>query len=67
MFFPNLQQTSRTGILGLRDDLGEELGEVRQMIAKEAGLDNEGLAGVICGQLASQKLRLSCDSQTGAF
>ena len=58
---------SRTRILGLRDNLGKELGEVGQVLAEEAGLQNEGLPGVVRGQLASQELGLSCDSEGGSF
>jgi hypothetical protein len=54
---------SLTGILGLGHNLGQELGEVGQIIAQEAGLDDESLAGVRGSQLASEKLRLAVDAQ----
>ncbi len=57
----------RTGILGLGDNLGQQLGEVGEVLAEEAGLQDESLAGVVRGQLASEELRLSCDSEGGSF
>ncbi len=50
---------SLTGVLGVRDNLAEQLGEVWEVVAEELGLDDEGLAGVVGEQLTSEELRLS--------
>ena len=59
--------TRRTGISCLRDDLGKELREVREVLTEEVGLQNEGLASVVRGQLTSQKLGFAGDAEGGAL
>lgn len=56
-----------TGILGLRDDLSKQLGEVGDIFTQEAGLENEGLSGVVCVQLTSEELALSGYAQGGSL
>lgn len=56
-----------TGVAGLRDDLGEKLGEVGDILAKEGGFENEGLAGVIRVQLTTEELGLSRDAEGGSL
>lgn len=51
-----------TGVLGLRDDLSQQLSKVGDILAQEAGLKNEGLSGVVCVQLTSEKFALSRNS-----
>lgn len=53
-----------TGILGQGDDLSEELGEVRQILAEKASFDNNSLPGVRGSQLATKKLRLASNAKT---
>jgi hypothetical protein len=43
----------RTSVLGLRDHLRQELSKIRKVRAEEAGLKNQSLSGVVCGQLTS--------------
>lgn len=52
-------RASLTSVLGVGDNLAEKLGEVWQVVAEELGLNDEGLAGVVGKQLASEELRLS--------
>lgn len=42
-----------TGVLGLGNDLSQELGEVRDVLAQKAGLENKRLTGVVRNQLTS--------------
>lgn len=56
-----------TGVLGLRDDLCQQLGKVGNVLAQEACLKDKGLPSVVCGQLASKKLALAGDSKCGSF
>lgn len=58
---------ARTGIFGLRDDLGEELEEVREVAAKEVCLDDKSLACVLCRQLAAEELGFADDAECGTF
>lgn len=58
---------SRTGVLGLRDDLGKELGEVGEVLAEEGGLEDDGLAGVVGLQLAAEELGLAGDAEGGSL
>lgn len=58
---------SRTGVLGLGDDLGKELGEVGEVLAEEGGLEDEGLAGVVGLQLAAEELGLADDTEGGSL
>lgn len=57
------KESRHTGEAGLRDDLGEKLGEVGKVLAKEAGFENEGLAGVVRVQLATEEFSLSRDAE----
>ena len=56
-----------TGVAGLRDDLGEKLGEVGNILAKEGGLENKSLTGVVRVQLATEELGLSRDAEGGTL
>lgn len=56
-----------TGVLGLGSNLAEQLGEVRKIITEELGLNHERLAGVVCVQLATEKLRLSLQAKSGSL
>jgi hypothetical protein len=53
-----------SGILGQGDDLSEELGEVRQILAEKASFDNNSLPGVRGSQLTTKKLRLASNAKT---
>lgn len=55
---------SLTGVLGLRNNLGQQFGEVGQILAEEAGLKNNSLPGVRGGQLATKQLRLASDAKS---
>jgi len=55
-----------TGVLGHRDDLSEQLSEVRQILTEEVSLDNNGLPGVGRSQLTTKKLRLASDAKGGS-
>ena len=55
-----------TGVLGHGDDLGQQLGEVGQVVTEEAGLDDEGFAGVRGGQLSAQQFGFTGDAQSRA-
>lgn len=52
-------RASLTSVLGVGDNFAEELGEIWQVVAEELGLNDEGLAGVVGKQLASEELGLS--------
>lgn len=56
-----------TGVLGLGDNLGKKLSEVREIVLEEAGADDEGLAGVAGGQLATEELRFAVDAEGRSF
>jgi hypothetical protein len=62
----NISNYALTGIFGLGNDFGEQFSEVGQVFPQEFSFEDEGLAGVICEQLTSKKLRLPYNSQTGA-
>lgn len=57
----------RTGVLGLRDGLGEQLCKVRNVFAKEACLKNKSLPGMVGLQLTSQQFTLAGNSQGGSL
>jgi hypothetical protein len=57
----------RTGVFGLRDDLGQELEEVREIGAEEAGLNNQSLTGVLGRQLAAEELGFADDAHSSAL
>lgn len=50
---------SLTSVLGVGDNLAEELSEVWKVVAEELGLNDESLAGVVGKQLAAEQLGLS--------
>jgi len=52
-----------TGVLGHGNDLGQELGKVRQVLAEEAGLENQGLSGVRGRQLTAQEFGFARDAE----
>jgi len=54
------------GVLGHRDDLSEQLSEVRQILTEEVSLDNNSLPGVGGSQLTTKKLRLASDAKGGS-
>ena len=56
-----------TGILGRGQNLGKEFGEVRQVFAQEASLDDESFAGVSSSQLTTKQFGLAGDAQSRAF
>lgn len=45
-----------TGVLGLGDNLAEQLDVVREVVAEEACLENESFTGVVRSQLATEQL-----------
>lgn len=55
---------SLTGILGLRNNLGQQLGEVGQILAEEAGLEDQGLSGVRRVQLATKEFGFAGDTES---
>lgn len=55
-----------TGVLGHGDDLGKELGEVREVGAEEAGGEDEAFAGVSSVQLATEELGLAGKAEGSA-
>jgi hypothetical protein len=61
------QKKTRTGVLGVRDDFGKELREIRQVLAEEVGLQNQGFPGMVRRQLAAQQLRFADDAQSRSF
>lgn len=52
-------QASLTSVLGVGDNLAEELGEVWEIVTEKLGLNHKGLAGVVGKQLAPEELGLS--------
>lgn len=60
-------ETLHTGILGLSDNLAEELGKVRKIVTEEVRLDDKGLTSMVRGQLAAEKFGLADDAKGGAL
>lgn len=56
-----------TGVLGRGQDLGKELGEVRQVLAQEAGLDDKSFTSVGSSQLTTKEFGLAGDAKSRAF
>lgn len=57
----------RTGVLGLGDDLGEELDKVGQVIPQELGREDEVLARVKGQKLSAEKFGFAGDADGGAL
>ncbi|KAB5583682.1 hypothetical protein GE09DRAFT_308169 [Coniochaeta sp. 2T2.1] len=57
----------RTCVFCLGDNLGQELEEVREIVAEEAGLDNQSLTCVRRRQLATEELGFADDAQGRAL
>lgn len=53
----------RTLVLGGGGDLAEELDVVGEVVAEELGLEDQGLTGVVGGELGSQKLGFADNAQ----
>lgn len=64
---PRLPIYRLTGELGLGNNLGQELGEVGQVLAEEVGLEDNSLTGMVGGQLAAEELGLAGDTEGGAL
>lgn len=58
-----LWEARHTREAGLGNDLGEKLGEVRDILAKEVRLENEGLAGMVRGQLTAEEFGFPRDPE----
>ena len=56
-----------TSIFGLRDDFSKQFREIWQILSEEFGFDNEGFSGMVCDQLTSKQLRLSCNAKSRSF
>jgi hypothetical protein len=56
---------SRTRIPRLGNDFGKKLGEIREVLAEEICLQDQGFPGVVRAQLATEKLSLADDAQSG--
>lgn len=56
-------KSRHTGVLGLRDNLSQQLGEVRQVLTQEAGLQHKSLTGVVGLQLTAQQLGFAGNAQ----
>jgi hypothetical protein len=59
-------KSSLTGVLGLSHNFAEKLREVRKVLSEEAGLEDDGLAGVRSSQLTTEQLGLAGDAKSGS-
>jgi hypothetical protein len=57
----------RTGVARLGEHLGQELGEVGEVLAEEVCLKHKGFPGVVGQQLTAEKLGLTGDAESGAL
>ena len=53
--------------LGLSNNLAEELSEVWQVLAQEAGFEDNGLAGVVGSQLAAEEFGFASKAESRAL
>lgn len=60
---PSFCCANLTGVLGRRDNLAQQLGEVRKILAQEASLEDDGLTRMRSSQLTTKEFGFASDAE----